>query len=34
MMTKDDIATYRATYPREHLDQKAKEQNLQGIRFP
>lgn len=28
MITKDDIATYRATYPREHLDQKAKEQNL------
>ena len=27
MITKDDIATYRATYPREYWEQKAKEQN-------
>lgn len=25
MMTKDDIATYRATYPREYWERKAKE---------
>ena len=27
MITKDDIATYRATYPREYWEQKSKEQN-------
>ena len=31
MMTKDDIATYRATYPREYWEKKAKEHNFHCV---
>lgn len=31
MMTKDDIATYRVTYPRAYWEKKAKEQNFHCV---